>query len=98
VSLALPWHRPDPTEKGRTLTTEDQRGLVALAWALRLAEHERKRELWFAVEPEALPTAHDLYERKWLSRRIGEWPEWRLTDEGLSALRVDEVRASLPQN
>jgi hypothetical protein len=78
--------------------TEEQQELVATAWELRLAERERQRELWFAVQPERLRAAHELHERKWLSRRIGEWPEWRLTDEGLSTLRLDEIRASLPQN
>jgi hypothetical protein len=78
--------------------TDEQQELVATAWELRLAEHERKRELWFAVQPEALPAAHDLYDRKWLSRRIGERPEWRLTDEGLSTLRLDTIRACLATN
>jgi hypothetical protein len=78
--------------------TEEQQELAALGWELRLAEQERQRELWFAVQPEKLPAAHDLHERGWFQRRIGDDPEWRLTDEGLSALRVDEVRASLPQN
>jgi hypothetical protein len=55
--------------------TDEQQELCALGWELRLAERERQRELWFAVVPEALPAAHDLYERKWFSRRIGEWPE-----------------------
>jgi hypothetical protein len=77
---------------------DDQQELVATAWELRLAERERKCELWFAVEPEALPAAHDLYARKWLSRRIGEWPEWRLTDEGVSTLRLDTIRAALALN
>jgi hypothetical protein len=78
--------------------TDEQQELCALGWELRLAERERQRELWFAVVPEALPAAHDLYERKWFSRRIGEWPEWRLSDEALSARRVDTVRASLSAN
>jgi hypothetical protein len=78
--------------------TDEQQELVATAWELRLAERERQRELWFAVQPEKLPTAHDLHERGWLARRIGDHPEWRLSDEGLSALRSDTVRASLSEN
>jgi hypothetical protein len=79
--------------------TEGQAEIAALGWEIRLREEERGRETWFAVEPRALPDAHELAEKGWLTRRIGEQPEWRLTDVGTGALRIDAAsrptRASL---
>jgi hypothetical protein len=67
--------------------TDGQAEVAALAWEVRLSEEDRER--WFAVEPWALPDAHALAEKGWLHRRIGEQPEWRLTDAGIGALRID---------
>jgi hypothetical protein len=76
--------------------TEEQQQLVALGWEIRLGEKQHER--WFALQPEKFPAAHDLHERGWLQRRVGHDVEWRLSDEGLSALRTDEVRASVSRN
>jgi hypothetical protein len=76
--------------------TQVQAEIAALGWEVRL--HEDDKELWFAVEPWALPDAHKLAEQGWLDRRIGEQPEWRLTDRGLFSLRVDALRGAVSMN
>jgi hypothetical protein len=64
--------------------------LAALGWEFRLAEQERGIGVWFAVPPECLPAADDLHRHGWLVRRSTEaGARWRLTDQGLAALRVD---------
>jgi hypothetical protein len=55
--------------------TDEQQELCTLGWELRLAERERRRELWFAVVPEALPAAHHLHQRGWFDRGIAHDPE-----------------------
>jgi hypothetical protein len=69
--------------------TESQLEITSLGWELRLCEERRRNgEIWFAVWPERLPEAHDLAERGWLLRRSEPDLEWRLSDTGLSALRL----------
>jgi hypothetical protein len=72
--------------------TDEMCEVAAIGWELRLLEEERGAECWFAVEPHALPAAHELAEKGWLARRIGEeMPEWRLSEQGLSALRITSL-------
>jgi hypothetical protein len=79
--------------------TDDQCEVAALGYEVRLAEEIRQEqrpdaEYWFAVMPDALPAAHGLCERGWLHRRIGDQPEWRLTDAALFSLKMDSLRRS----
>jgi hypothetical protein len=76
--------------------TETQAGIAALGWEIRLSEEDR--ELWFEVEPWALPDAHGLCEEGWLDRRIAEEVEWRLSDRGLFSLRMDALRGAVSMN
>jgi hypothetical protein len=79
--------------------TEDQAEVAALGYEIRLAEEIRQQQrpdarYWLAVLPEALPAAHGLAEKGWLDRRIGDQPEWRLTDAALYSLRMDAMRGA----
>jgi hypothetical protein len=87
ASRARPAYSP-PERKDEM--TEEQAEIAALGWEVRLAEQDK--ELWFAVIPEKLPAAHALAEKQWLHRRIGDQPEWRLTDAALYSLRMDSLR------
>lgn len=83
--------------------TDEQLEITALGWEIRLAESIRREQrpdatYWFTVEPHALPAAHTLAEKGWLDRRIGEQPEWRLTDAALYSLRMDAMRDNVSLN
>jgi hypothetical protein len=70
--------------------TESQLEVTALGWELRLLEEERGNgPIWWGVWPEKLPEAHDLCEKGWLERRTEPDLEWRLSDQGLAALRLN---------
>jgi hypothetical protein len=68
---------------------DDEAELAAQGWELRLAEAERGSEIWFTAQPEFLLAADVLHSKGWLERRSGPRIEFRLSDRGLAALRVD---------
>lgn len=83
--------------------TQDQCEVAALGYEIRLAEEIRREQrpdatYWFATQPRLLPAAHMLCERGWLDRRIGDQPEWRLTDAALFSLRMDSLKDAVSQN
>jgi hypothetical protein len=72
---------------------EDAQRIVAHAWEARLHEPDVEGEVWFIVPPHDLPTAAALHEQGWLQRRLtDEGSRWRLSDQGLEALRTDTLR------
>jgi hypothetical protein len=81
-----------------TTITEDEAELLAMGWELRLAEHKRGKEFWMVTQPWLLPEADRLHGRGWLSRRIGDDIQWRLTDEGITALRLNTLASGQSSN
>jgi hypothetical protein len=72
--------------------TEEQLDILAKGWELRL--REQGTEYWFATQPWLLPMTHRLAETGWLNRRIGELPEWRLSDRGFTSLSLSSLSRS----
>ena len=79
--------------------TDDQAAIAAQAWELRILELGRGRELWLVPLKRYESAVAELHAKGWLDRRDGaKDTEWRLTDEGLSALRTDAIRDGVSKN
>jgi hypothetical protein len=79
--------------------SEEEADLIATAWELRLLEEKRGTgELWFGTGFDRVPAAHNLCERGWLLRRVSPDLVWRLSDKGLTTLRIDAATSGLSMN
>lgn len=79
------------------MLTDKQVKVIGDALLVRADEWERGCELWLAIEAEYLPSAHELHERGYLSRR---WDRkrgdllWRATPAAVEAQELHAITAT----